>query len=527
MGNYLAISRKHRPSLFSEVIGQESAVTALRNALEFSRISHAYLFSGTRGCGKTTLARIFAKALNCRARSSKGDPCNGCASCRQIDQNCSMDVVEIDGASHRGIDDIRQLRESAEYSASEGAFKVYIVDEVHMLTKEAFNALLKTLEEPPPQVKFLLATTEPHRVPLTVLSRCQHFALNLVEMSAIAGKLKRILEQSGISYDEPALHLIARRAEGSVRDAESTLDQMLCFSSEKLQLEQVQRILGVVDVDWFFKLDSCVERSAAVDTIDLTEVLFLKGLDFASAIQQLLVHFRHHLVLQLHGSQKSLQSNLLQLPLEVTAEYFKRADIYTQEQCLHILELIRDYQRLVRAGGCTRIYFEMLLVKIASSKTHISYAAIWQKLQRVENLLQQMPQVSTIFDAGSLKVNISEQNPLTGQKTSCVDLPIENPIGDSISHSRVSANTSTEKRVSNPIIQHEQAKKPSHHRAADWMPSENQHISKSEPTAERKTPSSEHLAAKNLQPHRCDTLVQFAAVEFSAQIDMRAQNSQE
>ena len=309
-GNYLAISRKHRPALFSEVIGQESAVTALRNALKLSRISHAYLFSGTRGCGKTTLARIFAKALNCAARGSKGDPCNKCASCRHIDQNCSMDVVEIDGASHRGIDDIRQLRESAEYSASKGAFKVYIIDEVHMLTKEAFNALLKTLEEPPPQVKFLLATTEPHRVPLTVLSRCQHFALNLVEVGAIAGKLKSILEESAIPFDEQALQLIARRAEGSMRDAESTLDQVLCFSSEKLQLELVQRILGIVDTDWFFKLDACVERSAAVDAFELTEMLFAKGLDFGSAIQQLLVHYRHHLVLQLHVSSQSLQSNL-------------------------------------------------------------------------------------------------------------------------------------------------------------------------------------------------------------------------
>lgn len=506
--HYLAISRQHRPPSFSEVIGQQSAVTALRNALRFSRISHAYLFSGTRGCGKTTLARIFAKALNCVERSPEGDPCNRCSSCRQIDQHCSLDVVEIDGASHRGIDDIRQLRESAEYSASGGAFKVYIVDEVHMLTKEAFNALLKTLEEPPPQVKFLFATTEPHRVPLTVLSRCQHFALNLVETEAIAGKLRKILEKNALPFEEPAVHLIARRAEGSVRDAESMLDQVLCFSTDKLQLERAQQILGVVDANWFFQLDDCAKSSASSRAFQLTETLLSQGLDLVSAAQQLLEHYRHHLVIQLHRSRGGLEKNPLHLTSDLVADYLQRSAFYTQDQCLHILDLIKQHQQLIRAGGPTRIYFEMLLVAIARSKEHLSNAAIWQKLEQVEDLLLRADTCPP-----PLPPPTSGEGAAAGTIREADARSPERPSGAPPGQSSSAPLAKTEPDIDNLQVA-----------AAKSSSESNPLADLSKTHSQSASVPPHHLSDSKERQARFDTLVQFAAVEFSAQIEVRSQS---
>lgn len=385
---YLALSRKYRPKTFGQVIGQDSTAISLQNALKESRISHAYLFSGTRGCGKTTIARIFAKALTCIGQKSGVDPCNTCDSCKAIDQSRSMDVVEIDGASHRGIDDIRQLRESANYNPSGGTWKIYIIDEVHMLTKEAFNALLKTLEEPPPKVLFMLATTELHKVPLTIQSRCQRFSLNSVKVDLIEEKLQAIVKECDVSHDDEALGLIATAAEGSMRDAESLLDQVLCLSGKTLQAAHVRAALGIVETDWFFKLDACVKSEDLKEVFDLAKELLSSGIDLNNASLQLTKHFRNHLLLQIFKDQSRVQ-DLLQLPLSLINAYQKRDEIYTKEQCLIILDLIKQHQRSFKTQGYSQVHLEMMLIEIARSSERISWQSMWNELQKIQKGIEE------------------------------------------------------------------------------------------------------------------------------------------
>src|SRR3989344_5068218 len=231
---YQVIARKYRPQSFSDVVGQGPAVTTLKNAIRFDKVAHAYLFCGSRGVGKTTLARLFAKALNCSSPTSDLEPCNECPSCVEITSGQSLDVIEIDGASNRGIDDIRQINETVGYAPALGKYKIYIIDEVHMLKKEAFNALLKTLEEPPEKAKFFFATSEPHKGLPTIISRCQRFDLARIQPSLIASKLGSIARDLNRDVEPAALHLIASFAEGSLRDAESLFDQILCFAQNQI-----------------------------------------------------------------------------------------------------------------------------------------------------------------------------------------------------------------------------------------------------------------------------------------------------
>ena len=244
--SYLVLARKWRPRRFSELVGQEHVVRALSNALETGKVHHAFLFTGTRGVGKTTIARIFAKSLNCE-RGTSAEPCGECAACRDIDAGRYVDLLEIDAASNTGVDDVRELIDNAQYMPSRGKFKVYLIDEVHMLSKAAFNALLKTLEEPPEHVKFLLATTDPQKLPVTVLSRCLQFNLRRLELGQISGQMQRILEAEGIASEPAAIELLARAADGSLRDGLSLLDQAIAYTGGQLGEEAVNAMLGTVD----------------------------------------------------------------------------------------------------------------------------------------------------------------------------------------------------------------------------------------------------------------------------------------
>ena len=241
--NYTVLARRFRPQTFAEVVGQDRIATTLRHAIQEGRVAHAYLFTGARGVGKTSMARIFAKALNC-PQLVDGVPCNHCEICRGISAGQDVDVSEIDGASNRGIDDIRSLRANVHVKSMRSKYKVYIIDEVHMLTKEAFNALLKTLEEPPPLVKFIFCTTEPNKVPDTILSRCQRFDFGTIATSEIVGRLDQLAKAEGFQVDPAALELVARRAAGSMRDSQSLFDQLLSFGSEKITADDVHRLLG-------------------------------------------------------------------------------------------------------------------------------------------------------------------------------------------------------------------------------------------------------------------------------------------
>ncbi|WP_145031107.1 DNA polymerase III subunit gamma/tau [Caulifigura coniformis] len=289
------MARRFRPQTFEDVVGQEQIAHALRNSIRSGRVAHAYLFTGARGVGKTSSARIFAKALNCPA-AVDGVPCNQCEICRGISAGTDVDVLEIDGASNRGIDDIRQLRSNVNVKSMRSPYKVYIIDEVHMLTKEAFNALLKTLEEPPPNVKFIFCTTEPNKVPDTILSRCQRFDFGVIATPQIAQRLTEIANQEGIRVDEEAVNLVARRAAGSMRDSQSLFDQLLAFGADHITVEDVHRLLGTAPDDRLFELFEAVageDRAAVLEHLDRS---LSEGCQLGSLAEQFLSFLRDLMV---------------------------------------------------------------------------------------------------------------------------------------------------------------------------------------------------------------------------------------
>lgn len=364
MSDYQVLARRYRPQSFQEVLGQNSIVTTLKNAIKRHRLAHAYLFCGARGTGKTTLARVFAKALNCLNPTVDLEPCNQCSSCKEITSGNSLDVLEIDGASHRGIDDIRRINETVGYATACGKYKIYIIDEVHMLTKEAFNALLKTLEEPPPKVLFFFATTEPHKVLPTILSRCQRFNLNRIPHSDIMSKLRQISTDLGVTIQEEALHLLASRADGGLRDAESLLDQILAFHEGDITMESVSAILGMMPRDSFFELDRAGKQANFALAFDIAHCVFSEGKDINHFIESLTEHFRNLLMVKLSGAKASF----LSVSPHERDQYEVSAKLYTQEQCLTILDFLIEAQQQNRSHALSRIALESILLRIL--RTH-------------------------------------------------------------------------------------------------------------------------------------------------------------
>lgn len=350
---YQVLARKYRPQTFQDVVGQEQAVTTLKNAIRFDKVAHAYLFCGTRGVGKTTLARLFAKVLNCQKLTENLEPCNECSSCKEILSGQSLDVIEIDGASNRGIDDIRQINETVGYAPSHGQYKIYIIDEVHMLTKEAFNALLKTLEEPPENVKFFFATTEPHKVLPTIISRCQRFDLSRIKPELITSKLSAIAGDLNRGVDQDALELIAQFAQGSLRDAESLLDQILCFSDATITSDIVRDSLGLAPAAIFRSLDEAFSKCSLAYAFECVENLFEYGKDLAHFLEQLIEHYRNIV------NAKCMQIELAS------------AKHYTKQQALHILDLLIQSEQTFQKSAFQRISLESILLQIIRSKNRI------------------------------------------------------------------------------------------------------------------------------------------------------------
>ncbi len=284
--SYQVLARKWRPKTFAEVVGQGHVVQALSNALEHGRLHHAYLLTGTRGVGKTTLARILAKSLNCETGVT-ATPCGECTACREIDAGRFVDLLELDAASNTGVDNMREILDNAQYAPTAGRYKVYLIDEVHMLSKSAFNSMLKTLEEPPAHVKFILATTDPQKVPITVLSRCLQFNLKHLPPVEIAGQLKNVLEREGIPFEVPALNLVARAAQGSMRDALSLLDQAIAYGGGKVEEAQVRGMLGSIDQGYLFALLEALSRKDGPALLATAEEMEGRGLAFDAALQEL------------------------------------------------------------------------------------------------------------------------------------------------------------------------------------------------------------------------------------------------
>jgi DNA polymerase-3 subunit gamma/tau len=381
---YQVIARKYRPQTFREVVSQEAIVTTLKNALRFDKAAHAYLFCGSRGVGKTTLARLFAKALNCGQLREDLEPCNECPSCLEIASGQSLDVIEIDGASNRGIDDIRQINETVGYAPSHGKYKIYIIDEVHMLTKEAFNALLKTLEEPPERAKFFFATTESHKVLPTIISRCQRFDLSRIDPSLISSKLQEIVLDLNRSAEPAALHLIASFSEGSLRDAESLLDQILCFTEGPLTESAVRQSLGLIPQEHFFELDTAFSEYRLPYAFELVDLLFQTGRDLAHFLEQLVEHYRRLALCKMVGEKS--------LPIEIAARYQLSAKLYTQPQCLHILDILIQAEASFQKSSFQRIALETLLLQIIRSKQRVPLEVLVRRLSELEKgPLQQIP----------------------------------------------------------------------------------------------------------------------------------------
>jgi DNA polymerase-3 subunit gamma/tau len=385
---YTALYRRWRPQLFSEVVGQNHVTRTLQNALSQNRIAHAYLFCGLRGTGKTTMAKLFAKALNC-LEGVNSEPCNHCRSCREVMEGRNMDVLEIDAASNRGIDEIRDLREKARYVAAQNRYKVYIVDEVHMLTNEAFNALLKTLEEPPPNVIFILATTEVHKLPLTVISRCQRFDFHLLEVGQIAERLREVAEELNFSIEKETLYLLARQADGSVRDALGLLEQCKAYGGEKISYSETLEIMGLASPEMIFKLiQSVIEENIASGLAAIREIVY-KGRDLHRFLQELILYLRKLLLLQAGGDQdKTLADTPVFKPY-----LLQHKDHFDQHVLLEMLEILQELTFQLRGTLLPQFLLELTFLRLLRAyrfRFYLSSGEFFNRLQELERRLQSL-----------------------------------------------------------------------------------------------------------------------------------------
>ncbi|HKK02257.1 MAG TPA: DNA polymerase III subunit gamma/tau, partial [Desulfuromonadales bacterium] len=381
--SYLVLARKWRPQNFADLVGQEHVSRTLGNAIASGRIHHAFLFTGARGVGKTSAARIFAKALNCEAGLSP-TPCNVCPSCQEITAGQGIDVFEIDGASNTGVDDVRELRENIRYLPSRSRYKIFIIDEVHMLSINAFNALLKTLEEPPPHAKFIFATTEPHKIPVTILSRCQRFDFRKIPLPRLLGRLREIVDAEGVSISERALALVARRGEGSMRDALSTLDQVIAFCGETVDDADVQGLLGMVDRRLLLDtVEALVQRDSrrALEGVRQVDIL---GHSYRQFCQEL-VELLRALVLCKVTSEPG---ELLDLPPDELAELQRLAGDVAVEDMERALTVLMKTEAELATSSFPRLSLEMALVRLAHLPPARDVATLVRKLETLEEQLQ-------------------------------------------------------------------------------------------------------------------------------------------
>jgi DNA polymerase III subunit gamma/tau len=379
--SYLVLARKWRPKTFDEVVGQTTVMRTLKNALTSGRIGHAFLLSGARGVGKTTTARILAKALNCsRAEGPTADPCGECSSCLEVAEGKSMDVQEIDGATNNSVDQVRELRESARYNPARDRFKVWIIDEVHMLSTGAFNALLKTLEEPPPRVKFIFATTEYHKLPDTILSRCQQYDFRLIPARELQAHLRGIADKEGLKVSDEALARIARAAEGSARDALSLFDQVLSFSGNEVKDEDISALLGLIDRDLLLGASQGVLAGDSLALLDLIERLSDYGADYRNFAREVLLHFREILLVKLAPATSALLAPLVP---EERERLRPLAEAFSEDDLLRSFDVLTKLDTELRFAQDPRVMLELALLKLAQMRRLVPFADLVARVERM------------------------------------------------------------------------------------------------------------------------------------------------
>ena len=395
--SYTALYRKFRPDNFADVKGQDHIVTTLTNQIKHNRIGHAYLFCGTRGTGKTTVAKILAKAVNCE-HPVNGSPCNECAMCKAIQAGTAMNVIEIDAASNNGVDNIREIREEVSYRPTEGKYKVYIIDEVHMLSVGAFNALLKTLEEPPSYVMFILATTEAHKIPITILSRCQRYDFHRITIDTIAARLDELLKVEGIEAEEKAVRYVAKAGDGSMRDALSLLDQCIAFYlGQELTYDKVLEVLGAVDTEVFSKLLRKVIQGDVTGSIHILEELIVGGRELSQFVGDFTWYMRNLLLVKTSEDPEEA--------IDVSSENMKllkeESTMLDVETLMRYIRIFSDLSNQIRYATQKRVLVEIALIKLCRPAMETNLDSVLDRLRVLEQRMDERPAQQVIVQQGN------------------------------------------------------------------------------------------------------------------------------
>lgn len=408
--SYTALYRKFRPDTFDEVKGQVPIVTTLRNQVKASRMSHAYLFCGTRGTGKTTIAKILAKAVNCESPVD-GNPCGVCPMCQSIAAGTSMNVIEIDAASNNGVDNIREIVEEVRYSPTEGRYKVYIIDEVHMLSTGAFNALLKTLEEPPSYVIFILATTEAHKLPVTILSRCQRYDFSRITVEEITERLTDLAGREGVQAEEKALRYVARAADGAMRDALSLLDRCIAFyPGELLTYDNVLEVLGTVDTEVFGKLLRAIRSGDVASAMRVLDDTVMRGRDLA----QFVIDFTWYLRNLLLAKSVEEPQEFLDVTSDQMPAFLAEAEATEAETLVRYITILSDLTNRIRYAGAKRVMIEVELIRLCRPETETDYSALLDRVRHLEEQLANgvVVQAGAAAPGGGMPQAIPEPEPV-------------------------------------------------------------------------------------------------------------------
>lgn len=446
---YIVTARKWRPVTFAEVAGQEHITRTLKNAIVSGRIAHAYLFTGPRGVGKTTTARILAKTLNCTSQAN-GEPCNKCEMCETFNSSQSLDIIEIDGASNRRIEEIRTLRESVKYAPTKGSYKVYIIDEVHMLTTESFNALLKTLEEPPEHTIFIFATTDVHKVPLTIISRCQRYDFRRIGLETIKNQLLKISNSEKIEVDDQSLTLIAKKADGSLRDAESLFDQVIAFGGTTIKAEIVSQMLNLIDEELYFRVSDSILSKNFVEAFDVSKALYDNGWNYIDFMAGLIEHFRNVMTVILKKDTSLVDSSN-----SIKQKYLEYIDSFSESDILRILSYLSKAQNALKLSQNQKLLTEIVLSHIIGFEKTSTISELLDKIKTGNFSSTEVKKKADVKTPPKKEVHILVENQSSNNYTSSPSSPKDEVKNDNTKTnyqeaphkeviSNVEANLSTE-----------------------------------------------------------------------------------